>query len=272
MGALAVAAPLRPAAPIPQHVPPDHMTTQLFWSPVGHWVFLRPNKTLWGQGEAQSSLAQSLCLSPASAVIRSWPDHLALGHVQSLAPLPGPSVWFQIPGGLGVSVSKRCLVLPPHLSPPGPPVSLTIMSHSHTQLQVVPQVTQGTHWILPEVLSPPSHPCLPLGEPKLCGGWNPCMKPEPPQNCSGKSMCLHQDMRHTVSWGPVRDCGATWALGAGIAPACWCCQGVGRSGVNAGGASALRHPGFLANPSSPWPVSSFAWPAMAAIPWCSEGK
>lgn len=73
---------------------------------------------LWEEGEAQPSLAQSLCLSPASAVIRSWPGHPALGHIQGLAPLPGPSVWCQIPGGLGVSVSKCSLLLPPHSGGP----------------------------------------------------------------------------------------------------------------------------------------------------------
>lgn len=133
-----------------------------------------------------------------------------------------------------------------------------------------PLYPQVTHWILVEVLSPPPHPCLPLGEPRLCSGWNPCMEPEPPLNCFGKVFVSPPGLG--AHKGLVKDCGATWARGAGAAAACWRCQGVGRSRVNAGGGSALRHPGFLGSPSSPWPVSSFAWPAMAAIPWCTEGK
>lgn len=168
--------------------------------------------------------------------------------------------------------------LSPHLEPPRPSyvthhrITLTHSAAGCFSSPLEPQVTQGTHWILVKVLSPPSHPCLPLGEPRLCGilAWSQSH----PKNCIRK---VHVSpppwgTQWPWHWGLVRDCGATWALGAGAAPACWRCQGVGRSGVSAGGASALRHPGFLGSPSSPWPVSSFAWPAMAAIPWCSEGK
>lgn len=75
-----------------------------------------------------------------------------------------------------------------------------------------PQVTtQGTlDFSRGAVPSPQSHPCLPLGEPRLCDGWNPCLEPEPPQNCLGKSVRLHQDMGHTV------------ALGLGTLQGLWC--------------------------------------------------
>lgn len=140
-----------------------------------------------------------------------------------------------------------------------------------------PQVTaQGTHWILVEVLSRPHNliPACPRGSQGCVVSGIPAWSQSRPKT-AWESLCGSTrawGTRWPWDWGLVRDCGATWALGAGAASACWRCQGVGRSGVSAGGASALRHPGFLASPSSPWPVSSFAWPAMAAIPWCSEGK
>lgn len=136
----------------------------------------------------------------------------------------------------------------PHLEPPRP----SYVTHHHITLThstagcfsspLEPRVTRGTQWILVEVLSPLSHPCLPPGEPRLCGGWNPCMEPELPQKLLWEGPYISTRTWGTQwpwHWGLIRDCGATWALGAGAAPACWHCQGVGRSGVSAGGGPLL---------------------------------
>lgn len=103
--------------------------------------------------------------------------------------------------------------------------------------------------------------------------------PEPPQNLLWEALAGISPTALGHGWpgdqGPAEGCGAP------LAPGPWDCSypsAAGAAGVWAeperaaqGGASALRHPGFLASPL-PGPVSSFAWPAMAAIPRRSEGK
>lgn len=159
---------------------------------MGHWVFLRPNKTLRGEGEAQPPLAQSLYLSPASAVISSWPWDVSKASCPCLAP-----VWYQIPGGLAVTVSKCYLLLPPHsggtLSPPGPSMSLTIISPSHTQLQVVSPALRATGDCPGDTLDFGRGAVATISFIRACPrGSQGCVvggvpgEPEPPQNCFGK--------------------------------------------------------------------------------------
>lgn len=91
----AVAAPLGPAAAVPQRVPLPVGWHRLLSEPLSCWVFLRLNKALWGGREAQDTppapVPGSLCLSPASAVTGCHPGHQPWDTAQGLAPLPGTS-------------------------------------------------------------------------------------------------------------------------------------------------------------------------------------
>lgn len=192
---------------------------------------------------------------------------------------------------------KCYLLLHPWLggaaSPPGPPSSLTIVSPSKTRspscfsrLHQAADITAAEDALAfcrcrPWLSSLPAAaaPCEPGCRSCVAGsGSAPARSQSCPKTCLEKlrpaSPLWRWGTRRPWDRGPTGGCGAAWALGAGAAPASLPASAArvwAGAGASAGGASALRHPGFLTSPS-PGPVSSFAWPAMAAIPRRSKGK
>lgn len=191
--------------------------------------------------------------------------------------------------GLGVSVCKCDLLLHSWLggaaSPPGPPLWLTTTSPSKTRRPSCFSRSRQATGVTAAGDALAFCRCRPFSLPRVSRGaraaWRvgsgsaPAWSQSRPKTCFGKLRPLSGvSLRQLRDWGPARICSATWALGAGSAPACPS-AGAARvwagAGASAGGASALRHPGFLTSPP-PSPVSSFAWPAMAAILRRSKGK